>query len=259
MVLLGVTLLLFFLLRDKKGESVVVRSTNCTNDTETSITWEGHIQSLLPVYTLAAIQSEDAETPQYLAYQWTLNDTTAPTGNSNYSDWQIVQRFALATIYYATDGDAWFNNTNWLDHDVDECQWFSKGGYGQYCSECYQDSKPCNDDGIFQHLWLRQNYLQHKLPPELFLLTDLLSVSLYQNQLLDATLSTLIGHLQSLEALSLGNTGLSGSIPSELGTLSNLFSLNLVRNRLTGLIPTELGRLFQLNNLLLDSNVSDIQ
>jgi Leucine-rich repeat (LRR) protein len=99
----------------------------------------------------------------------------------------------------------------------------------------------------FQHLWLWSNNLQGDLPPELFLLSSLQSVSLHSNQLLGGTLSTLIGQLTSLEALGVYTTDLSGTIPTELGTLTNLLDITLLGNQLTGPIPTELGRLSQLS------------
>jgi Leucine-rich repeat (LRR) protein len=260
-ILVGVSLLLFFLFQDKDKDlpaAVPLTATNDTayNNTETiaPTSLEDYIQSLFPDYTLDAIHSEDAaETPQYLAYQWTLNDTAAFSGN-NYSDWQIVQRFALATFYYATGGDDWFDNTNWLDHSVDECLWLLKKEYMADTVHHALDFNPC-DDGIFQHFQQWQNGLQGYLPAELFLMTALQTMNLLGNDLLGGTLSTLIGHLTSLEVLGLFGNELSGSMPTELGTLSKLLSLNVLGNQLTGQIPTELGRLSRLEDLRLDSNV----
>jgi hypothetical protein len=267
-VFVGITLLVVFLLHVNKSKETVRAPENVTNISTTqegnaTIRMEDYIQNLLPGYTLDAIHdSEDTadSNPQYLAYQWSLKDTAANIG-SNYSDWRIVQRFALATIYFATDGDAWVNNTHWLNHSVDECLWFSKQVYATY-NETYQylvqNNNSCHN-GILLHLWLWQNDLQGYLPPELFLLTSLNSVALYSNQRLGGTLSTLIAQLTSLEALAVMSTELSGSIPTELGSLSNILTLNLLANQLTGPVPTELGTLSQLKYLLLDSNVRCIQ
>jgi hypothetical protein len=246
----GVTLLLFFLLRGRMSESVVLGTANNPDAPLVTTSLEDQIQSLLPDYTLAA--TRDAESPQYLAFQWTLNDTAA-SGDS-YSDWQIVQRFALATLYYATGGDDWLNNTNWLNHSVHECLWFSMEKYGLPTYH-YKANNPCND-GVFQHLWLWSNNLEGEVPPELLLLTSLQSISLHSNQFLGGTLPTLIAQLASLEALFVTTAKLSGTIPTEIGTLENLTDIVLFGNQLTGPIPTELGRLRRLEYFFLDSNAS---
>jgi hypothetical protein len=41
-----------------------------------------------------------------------------------YSDDRILQRLALATLYFSTGGDSWNDSSFWLDCEVHECQWF---------------------------------------------------------------------------------------------------------------------------------------
>ena len=41
-----------------------------------------------------------------------------------------LQRFALATLYYATNGDEWTDAHGWMQYDVHECEWFATGGFG---------------------------------------------------------------------------------------------------------------------------------
>ena len=45
------------------------------------------------------------------------------------SDEQIKQRFVLVTLYFDTDGDEWTCHTNWGNHSVNECEWYTKGGF----------------------------------------------------------------------------------------------------------------------------------
>ncbi len=54
--------------------------------------------------------------------------------------------------------------------------------------------------------------------------------------------------------IGLGDSGLTGTIPSELGSLSNLTFISLGENELTGVIPKELGDLSSLEELWLDQN-----
>lgn len=59
-----------------------------------------YLLSILPDYTLEAIFKEDntTESPQSKALQWLLEDKHLPY----YPSWRAIQRFALATIFYAT-------------------------------------------------------------------------------------------------------------------------------------------------------------
>ena len=60
------------------------------------------IQMQLPQYTMEAIL-QDPTSPQSLAFHWIREDPHL----SLYPKWRKIQRFALATLYYALDGDDW--------------------------------------------------------------------------------------------------------------------------------------------------------
>lgn len=53
-----------------------------------------------------------------MAYQFVLDDPYLenPCGK------RVDQRYALATLYYSTNGNSWKNNEGWLE-PVDECTW----------------------------------------------------------------------------------------------------------------------------------------
>lgn len=75
---------------------------------------------LLEVLTPFTPESEllDRSTPQGMAYFFLLSErpsfVCSPT---------IIQRYGLATFYFATDGDGWTNNDGWLS-STQECNWF---------------------------------------------------------------------------------------------------------------------------------------
>ena len=92
-------------------------------------TFPEHVQGLLPKETLKEL--ERPTTAQAQAYQWLLEDPFAET----YTDARLLQRFALATLYFATNGDDWYNATNWVSYELHECEWWS--GYG--VSDALQD------------------------------------------------------------------------------------------------------------------------
>jgi hypothetical protein len=141
------------------------------------------------VKILSAVSSDNGtafQTPgsaQNRAFQWLANDTF--TGY--HSDEKLIQRYALATIYYATNGGAWLNNSLWLDNG-DEC-----GRWGQVLGGLSCDSPT----GGITSLGLSKNNLNGTLPPELGLLSSLGSLALSQNYL-KSTVPTEIGQLVSL-------------------------------------------------------------
>jgi hypothetical protein len=110
-------------------------------------------------YLLESVSSDNGEalqspsTPQNMAFKWLANDSNLGT----YTNETIIQRYALATLYYSTNGDSWVNNASWLD-DGDECAstWFQV--------EC--------TDGAVASLSLSSNNLFGMIPPEIGLLSD---------------------------------------------------------------------------------------
>lgn len=99
---------------------------------------------------------QTTSTPQRNAFTWL-------TGNSNldgYSDERKIQRYALVTLYYSTNGDGWKYNTDWLS-DNNECNWFNTA-LDVVCSV-----------GTLVGLGLSENCLGGSIPPEIGLLTNL--------------------------------------------------------------------------------------
>ncbi|CAB9510723.1 leucine rich repeat [Seminavis robusta] len=223
---------------------------------------EEHIKALLPADTLMAIQ-EDPTSPQSMAYEWLLEDDD--DGKSNlHSDARISQKFALATLYFATSGDTWADNTNWLNHSIHECGWFHAPDFAMketmqhvypgYLSEFFPPSEPpptpCNSHGIYQNLWLDRNNLVGFIPEELYMLSSLQTLSLGWNQL-DGVLSTRLGQLFDLEGLAIFGQPRVGNIPSEIGLLTKLRGLLLTNSNHQGLLPSELWQLTNIETLAL--------
>ncbi|CAB9505749.1 Leucine Rich Repeat [Seminavis robusta] len=210
----------------------------------------------------ATLALGDADSHQSRAYQWLLQDSDhLPT----YSDERIIQKFALASLYFATDGNGWEDNTNWLNHSIHECSWFQKPSFSRkHVTSLYlpgyldgflepPPSTPCDADGLYQHIWLDQNNLVGFLPTEFFMLTTLKTLSMGRNQI-DGNISSMIGKLTRLEGLSFGQLPPKGVIPTEVGLLTNLNVLFLGRNQLQGTIPSELWKLTNLVDVVLFGN-----
>ncbi len=164
----------------------------------------------------AGVALRNASTPQYAAYTWLSGDESLP----NYSDDRLIQRYALAAIYFSTDGDGWSQKTGWLG-DGYECKWYMRSSIGS-----------CDLLGRIVSLNLDFNDIGGTIPPEIGLL----------------------GHLEQLDLGGGPGRQLSGSLPKEIGQLNMLKRLFLSGNRLTGTIPTEMGSLLNVEEVRINGN-----
>ena len=240
------------------------------------------IQSLLPSYTIKSIEEEGS--PQARAYGWLLGDPSW----QDYSDKRIVQRFAMATFYFATNGHDWVRDTGWLSYNVSECDWYHKFSstdadtgmnltvvFKQMAGVSYEldmlprlqtTGFPCmplsllggpddnEEEDTMRNLMFQSNALRGTIPPELYLLTSLRSVVLVAGNDLGGTISTLIGNLSHLKVLAIDSCDLTGTLPSEIGQATELQVITFATNKLHGTIPPELSELANLLFLRLVSN-----
>ncbi|CAB9507445.1 expressed unknown protein [Seminavis robusta] len=220
----------------------------------------------LPDSTVARINN-GSDKPQWKAWQWLAehqNITFLP-------EWRKEQLFALATFFYAFEGDNWnplVKGHGWMDDTKEECEWFSSafgvfGADGRFLR--FEDlglpaGSSCDGHGQFTSLWLnglQLSGLQPSVPPEISLLTSLSFFGLHVNDIA-APISTLLPsefyELTGLSYLGLNANVLSGDIPSELGQLTLLTSLELNANQLSGQIPSEFALLTSILWLQLNDN-----
>ena len=146
-------------------------------------------------------------------------------------------RAALITLYNATDGANWDDNTNWLSEQPLQ----------------YWKGVTINSEGRVTQLNLYGNQLSGDIPVELGNLVDLEWLFLHNNQL-SGDIPATLGRPTYLEVLDLSDNQLTGAIPPELASLTELRSLTLDRNQLTGEIPDWLGGLDQLVFLSVNDN-----
>jgi hypothetical protein len=259
-VVVLVILVVSLLLRSPTSADKSQLESSSPSNAPTSL--DGYILALFPADTVSAIEDEP-NSPQSQAYQWLLADKGSLP---DLSAERIKQRFALATLYFATNGDRWLTNSNWLSYSVHECDWYTKPEFGEKGSvaaypgnlkEIFPASEPtpsiCRDDGLFQHLWLDKNNLEGHLPVELYMLTSLKSLSLGSNRL-QGTISSLVGQLTALEGLVINRLKNAGPVPTQVGILTNLRALVLDANDHQGLIPIELWQLTNLDTLSMATN-----
>ena len=179
--------------------------------------------------------------PQSEALQWIQQSTAETSLDSD----KIIQRYALAALFFQTDGDLWTRSDNWLS-DENECEkWYT----------AETQAAVCNSEGLLDEIDLDNNNLQGSIPwTDLALLKDQLLVFDAFTNTLTGTISSHIGLLSSLAVLDLFDNQLSGTIPSEFGNLESLKYVDLSKNFLTGNIPTELSNLGNIENVWLNDN-----
>ncbi|CAB9522456.1 Leucine Rich Repeat [Seminavis robusta] len=248
--------------------------------------WYPPFDSALHQNTRKAIL-DDPTGPQARANNWMWEDPYL----DSHPKWQKIQRFALAVVYHAMEGDNWFRNDNWLSYEVPECEWFS------------QSPTPCDQDGRLVTTDLQSNNLGGTLPMESQLTESmkvidcsnnhisgglpfapssnkLEAIILSNNSIEIATYFTdadldpsflrtlrldsnqlktdnvhFLGALRNLELLNMTENRYGGTIPMwEASRATNLRYLGLGNNFFEGTIPSELGLMAQLTELNLSGN-----
>ena len=149
----------------------------------------------LPDFSNKAL--ENGESPQWEALMWLAATPDLP----DYTIERQTQLFALATLYYATNGELWSARDGWLEYGVSECLWFANKG--DVDNLCFPGTE------IIQSITLIDTGLKGTIPEELSLLKQLEVLSFfaedYQNYLV-------------------------GTIPSFLVNMTTLTWLDLVRS-----------------------------
>jgi hypothetical protein len=123
----------------------------------------------LPPYSLDIAQS-NSTSPQAKALAWLTNDSAF----YEYDSRRVLQRYALAVLYYSTSGELWTNSTGWLSSS-NECAWYSS--WQETDSRFY--GPVCQDESHFSILNLTLVGLIGTIPTEVELLTDLTVMHLW--------------------------------------------------------------------------------
>mmetsp|Transcript_45461 Transcript_45461/g.110111 ORF Transcript_45461/g.110111 Transcript_45461/m.110111 type:complete len:665 (-) Transcript_45461:74-2068(-) len=179
-----------------------------------------------------------SKSPQGQAREWLLfedNEKYAITRE------RVLQRYALATLYFGTGGkDSWLIS-NWLNGD--ECargqEWQGLG---------------CNDHGEVRTLLRDNRGLSGELPAEIGLLSALENLIIKNEAQLTGRIPDTLADLRELTQLGLYKNDLTGSIPNLFETIVNLKYLNLEGNHLEGSIPSSIQQMTNLETIVLTGN-----
>lgn len=112
------------------------------------------------------------ESPQFSALQWLQQWMASIPAQElgTWYKWRLVQRWALAVVYYSMDGQNWANANDWLG-DLDVCDWLQQNNQGS-----------CKMQAVI-NLDLSNNFLNSTLPKELSLLAPSLGKIVFYSRL----------------------------------------------------------------------------
>ena len=257
-IVVGVVLLLVFLLPRRSGVSMIagvdIRKEVATPTAAPTLSARDYALDLLPTDTIANIRKHP-ESPPALAFQWLINndapvwETLWNSTNSTDPDLQkthILQRYALAILYYALQGEHWYQNTGWLEPGVDECLWYSS-----FDTPCH-DQDP-NRTWLFVDIALDSNNLYGTVPSEVLQLLPNLRVFDIAHNHVTGTIPSELGLATDLLLINVMDNQMTGTLPSQLP--SKLMMVNLAENQLTGTLPaTALGQMTSLFDWNVTSN-----
>ena len=233
------------------------------SETPPQIPWNNYVIGLLSVKSPDTFPSfDDPTSPQFLALQWISVDSSIA-----YTMDASLQRFALATVYFALGGPTtWFEDDSWLSTVVHVCEW-----KGVACdnSNTAVLSLDLPENGLsgtlpvelkllkyLQTLSFPRNSIGGLLPPDYSILYELVELNLSSNLLTGSLPEEYGGNgsFELLEILDVSQNNLQGSLPSELADLPSLEIISVCSNAMTGTIPSALGSLSELKSLGLGNN-----
>lgn len=211
LIMIAAALGIVFLVRPDKSNPTSAASSEVTFSTPTrapaaSPTARPTIPNALEANLISLIQLSspsttftDPASPQSQALAWIMTD---PISTEASSVKRMLQRFALATLWFSTGGAEWDDEVNWLEQ-TNECDW-GKDAF----------AISCDGSGHLNRLDLFATGLTGSLPAE-------------------------IGLLTGLAALNLGDNMMTGTVPAELDRLTHLAFLMLQNNNLGGSISSD--------------------
>jgi Leucine-rich repeat (LRR) protein len=214
-----------------------------------------------PVYDVATFVSNmgwaevkdvmNPRSPQWKAANWLANDDPMHMGIA--IDQEYMNRFLLATIYFALGGEEWFfgQQLNFLSAKK-ACEWNmlmeTKSGVP------VSVGVSCRGGSFVKEIFLPRMGLKGELPPQIGLLLDLEDLNLYANKITGA-MPEKMKHLHELRTLIINSNELEGNFPDWLTSLSKLTTLNLSANKMIGELPVTMKNLSDtLETLALENN-----
>mmetsp|Transcript_33461 Transcript_33461/g.81013 ORF Transcript_33461/g.81013 Transcript_33461/m.81013 type:complete len:925 (+) Transcript_33461:372-3146(+) len=202
-------------------------------------------------------QSIDQNSAEYRALEWAAENDSR---NAAVESVEFRERFTLANLFYATNGESWTRRSGWTGGDS-HCNWESVVCVNGQVSEL--DLRENNMNGPMIKTWenlalisrlrMSDNAITGTLPTEIGTLSNLGRLELSDNSF-SGDFPTHVGNLAQLTNLQIRNNSFRGKIPTHLGRLNRLRSFVAEFNQFTGQIPDELSGMTSLRNIYLGRN-----
>jgi hypothetical protein len=190
----------------------------------------------------------DATSVQSAAISWMIqNEFYACPDDVN-----LKQRYVLAVLYFATNGNHWNSCSKAGSSHASSCREGANRFLSEF-SECSWGGCECDTSGLVVRLSLDDNNLQGTIPKEIGALSQLTELDLEHNSL-SGTIPHSIARLSQLEYLDLDENKLQGTIPEKIYSLSLLKALDLDTNMLSGTISSKIAALQELYIVQYDNN-----
>ena len=153
---------------------------------------------------------DDPTSAEWTTVRYMANSDPAmldPTDTTFENQLRINQRYSLLLLYFGSDQDSWANQENWLNED--ECTWYGISCGPPVAAEGAGRRNLQAGDATVTVVNLEENGILGRFPPDLALLTELVT-------------------------LNLSGNGFDGPLPSSLSTMVSLTELSLANNNFTG-------------------------
>ena len=225
--------------------------------------------------------SPNEEEGRQRALHWLAhNDEDETLTNISHDEYDmgLLQRYALATIYFSTNGDNW--DTCSQNQEKSSCENNESRYLSPHSHLKWSGINGKNGQVTWLDLTNRNLVSSNFLPYEILLLSKSLELLwLSENIQLSGSIPTYIDEFQSLVSLSIYKTNVGGTLPDSMYNLSKLTSLRLYKsnftgvisnrieklgttlkwlwiheNNFTGIVPNEIGKLVKLEGLTLHGN-----
>jgi hypothetical protein len=175
------------------------------------------------------VEFDDPDSYQSKALAW-IEDSGVPslTVNLASADDRVVQRYALACIYYASNEQRTLATDAAFGPDLEVLPWLEDRGWLVFDDECTWNGIECNTNtGLVEEIDLSGNILTGLFPPETQLMKDSLKVlDIYNNYVFNVgeAGNAFLGELTNLEELYYGTNSFQyDGIPTFIGKLTNLY------------------------------------
>ena len=191
-----------------------------------------------------------AGSPQNKALSALQNSSSELDPNDSNDQIEILQRYALNTFYFSTDGENWESNNFWTSSNhpcgiEDENKDIQDMWYGIECDD--------KEHKIVKKISLDSNGLRGRLPSDIRALSDLNRLEISNNQL-SGPITESLGELIKLSVLDVGTNFFTGTIPQSIRNITSLLLLDVSWNYLSGSVATDIAQLTKLLSVSAESN-----